>query len=791
MVSVLFVLFLVSSHLVAGEDVTDPLPTSAPQSHTSTDQSQELVGWVDNPQGRGTSTLLIECVTTIFACTWTVLHLNLPASQDTTKTRVVRKIKWMIITILFPEFIFAKAVCELRLALHTLHQISEQMTKYPHAFTSTTIVHQAGESDVFKLVWAWKAEERQTTKWLHRMLLGNRRSFGSDSDVESAQPGTKISLTHDGWKELPGLKWSPRATVTHKLHEGRDRFLVRPLRITPDPDKHRDAPKAHKTQTWTLSHSYYLNMGGVHGLESPEKPKPWPLNHEPYWVFLKDNRKEAPEAYSAILESPEKPKPWPLKHEPYWVFRGDNRTEASAAYSVIRGDYLANQDSESWRISHPLKDLRLTEDDIKDKSKADWIGRTIAILQIGRLGLDVMHRALTHRTVTQIELATVAFSVFAVITYLINWWKPKDISEPTLLNRLVRENHTPDLVEGASEPFFYRWLFPEPSKGSPDSFWTSRNQQRVENDELWMDGKLPLIWPLMTVSCLLFGGVHCVAWSFQFPTRTEQLIWRVASLISMFLPALALAGTSLIVHSSNGAVISKQIRAASKVVDVLEPLQGLPRHLSAFPTLRWCKPEVSKLPALTLEDCFKGSLGQLGSIMNYRTMLKSSEAGAKIQERNLHAHYKVGTWLLRISDYLDWLEKHCDEYRARLMNDPRSVLGLDFYISTHLKEAAIDTDKESALRELAQCQKAMGVFRICIDGYLQCVERGEVSEYEQAKRDLADKARVLSRPVNLISVVLYTAARIALLGLMFSGLRSVPKEVYETSDWTRYLPSFS
>ena len=32
------------------------------------------------------------------------------------------------------------------------------------------------------------------------------------------------------------------------------------------------------------------------------------------------------------------------------------------------------------------------------------------------------------------------------------------------------------------------------------------------------------------VIATIFGGIHCVAWSFQFPSHTEQLLWRIASL---------------------------------------------------------------------------------------------------------------------------------------------------------------------------------------------------------------------------------------------------------------------
>ena len=39
---------------------------------------------------------------------------------------------------------------------------------------------------------------------------------------------------------------------------------------------------------------------------------------------------------------------------------------------------------------------------------------------------------------------------------------------------------------------------------------------------------------------MIFGAVHCIAWSFEFPTPTEQLLWRISSLAITCVPALLL-----------------------------------------------------------------------------------------------------------------------------------------------------------------------------------------------------------------------------------------------------------
>ena len=63
----------------------------------------ERVGfeWGDN--SRSTLTLLWSCLVTVFACTWTVIHLNMPASYDTFWSIVFRKSYWFLLTLVAPE----------------------------------------------------------------------------------------------------------------------------------------------------------------------------------------------------------------------------------------------------------------------------------------------------------------------------------------------------------------------------------------------------------------------------------------------------------------------------------------------------------------------------------------------------------------------------------------------------------------------------------------------------------------------------------------------------------------
>ncbi|KAK0510559.1 hypothetical protein JMJ35_006991 [Cladonia borealis] len=66
-------------------------------------------GWVPEPDGRGTWSIIWSCLVTIFICTWSVLHLDVPKRHGWWYLRF-RKVRWMLLAALVPELILAMAV---------------------------------------------------------------------------------------------------------------------------------------------------------------------------------------------------------------------------------------------------------------------------------------------------------------------------------------------------------------------------------------------------------------------------------------------------------------------------------------------------------------------------------------------------------------------------------------------------------------------------------------------------------------------------------------------------------
>jgi hypothetical protein len=72
--------------------------------------------YVAEPNVRSTFNILWNAIYTIFVCTWAIQHLNVPAQELRKRSRTRRfltsfwtKLKWMLVTIMLPEYLVGKA----------------------------------------------------------------------------------------------------------------------------------------------------------------------------------------------------------------------------------------------------------------------------------------------------------------------------------------------------------------------------------------------------------------------------------------------------------------------------------------------------------------------------------------------------------------------------------------------------------------------------------------------------------------------------------------------------------
>ncbi|KAF2128473.1 hypothetical protein P153DRAFT_292789, partial [Dothidotthia symphoricarpi CBS 119687] len=79
-------------------------------SFNSMNSTIAIVSWVPEPEGRGTIGLVWSCLVTIFLCTWSAIHPNLPAPTDSQLRRFGRHVGHVFIALVAPEYTVLFAV---------------------------------------------------------------------------------------------------------------------------------------------------------------------------------------------------------------------------------------------------------------------------------------------------------------------------------------------------------------------------------------------------------------------------------------------------------------------------------------------------------------------------------------------------------------------------------------------------------------------------------------------------------------------------------------------------------
>ncbi|TFK50285.1 hypothetical protein OE88DRAFT_1631605 [Heliocybe sulcata] len=260
-------------------------------------------------------------------------------------------------------------------------------------------------------------------------------------------------------------------------------------------------------------------------------------------------------------------------------------------FFAIMGGFVIFEDDHAVRPRLDLSTLPfpdITKDEIQDKSKGDWLSKGFAILQTSWFLVQCIARRVQHLPLTELELATCAFATLNAVVYGLWWNKPKAATCPYAIGRVVRSSrgtdvaveqfvHPPTFPPGHHEKWggtLWRWLRSTPKKiidGIVNLYRQYNNdwlgmlavpfflvikpvfslmdmmsggeihEQDKHVDPYYsgnsQDGTPVLL--LIAIACSsAFGAIHCIGWSFAFPSHTEQILWRGCSLAITCLPLL-------------------------------------------------------------------------------------------------------------------------------------------------------------------------------------------------------------------------------------------------------------
>lgn len=241
-------------------------------------------------------------------------------------------------------------------------------------------------------------------------------------------------------------------------------------------------------------------------------------------------------AHRAVAEFQELGHPkWTMRHAFFAEMGGFMLHPRDSTPFPVNNNHL------HWLISNKFMGFPLIETrDIWDKSKADSLIKSLVCIQICWIILNVIARAVQKLTVTTIELATVSIVFCTIATFLCWLHKPSDVRIPIDLH--IASSTAEILIaagDAARKPYLMTPLdfvdnlgpswsanvmaFAGIQSGPPE-----RPLPRFTNDRFPHVRK---IRQFLLVSVTLFGvGIHLFGWQFDFPTRVERILWRVASL---------------------------------------------------------------------------------------------------------------------------------------------------------------------------------------------------------------------------------------------------------------------
>jgi hypothetical protein len=95
----------------------------------SMNSTSDIVGWVPEPNVRGTVGLLWSCLATVVLCTWSAIHPNLPGTNDSKWMTLRRRIGYVILCLVAPELCVCNALDELLQAGKTRLRVSQTLQK--------------------------------------------------------------------------------------------------------------------------------------------------------------------------------------------------------------------------------------------------------------------------------------------------------------------------------------------------------------------------------------------------------------------------------------------------------------------------------------------------------------------------------------------------------------------------------------------------------------------------------------------------------------------------------------
>jgi len=291
---------------------------------------------------------------------------------------------------------------------------------------------------------------------------------------------------------------------------------------------------------------------------------------------------------------------WTRAHAFFLIMGGFTLHEGGKPVRILEAKEL-EQLSEAGKIEWPT----ITEEEIADRSKGDYLSKTIVLFQTTWFIAQCIARGVYGLAVTELEVVTLAFAMLTGVIYYFWWDKPLDVrcSIPVQLlegrregmqNTAINEDTGSQIIPPSSvaeqekEDEEKGAISPNPPPSFPTQDSTSTTLTPMQRFQAFIRrsctkhgavlgvGYVFIVFPLkrffeafadmlhcqtlgdttlrvpifysppdedcsvalglgLCVS-IVFGAIHCIAWSFHFATSPERWAWRISAILVSGLP---------------------------------------------------------------------------------------------------------------------------------------------------------------------------------------------------------------------------------------------------------------
>lgn len=454
-------------------------------------------GYVNGPNIRATTDIVWSCGSVLVLSTWSVLHLNVPPDLETkSKLQSIRKylyslgrkLGWMGIMLAFPEYLVGISTTNLFAAWVNHPQLKElaKNDDVPWSLTHTILANIGGIAIRFS-----ESNKRERPE-------EQGRQPGKDGDI--ASPTGPVSVPEKGG-ELP--QTLAQSSVTQLEMDGAFAKIS----------------NAEQSARGSISRT--------------------PPEYEAMPAFIHEFQKSQERHFRGLGETPWEPFGPHLalaanaRATAQWVRKNDKKYNAEQIAPLHGNIWVL--DSKQLALARSFGVLRklpcFSKEEIDDKSKIDGLMRLLAVIQVFWLAVQLIARRVAGTPSSALEISTVAFSACAIIIYLTEWAKPKDIGVPFYID-------TDAVVSPAT--------FSTIAEAAPITFLQARRYYIAQScvhqvvEGRFQKKHIDRMMVLMTiVSITLYGGIHLFAWNLDFPTPVEQLLWRIAALTVAIAPTIS------------------------------------------------------------------------------------------------------------------------------------------------------------------------------------------------------------------------------------------------------------